>query len=76
MAGYKYRVKLIPGTLKKGKAARQAAELLLRGEGVGARERDLVRAVPEPEAINTLCGTVKIQAAGLLQMKQAAKKKK
>jgi hypothetical protein len=24
MAGYKYRVKILPGTLKKGKAARQA----------------------------------------------------
>lgn len=24
MVGYKYRVKLVPGTMKKGKAARQA----------------------------------------------------
>jgi hypothetical protein len=33
-----------------------------------------VRAIPEPEAINTLCGTVKIQAAGLLKLKQAQRK--
>lgn len=34
------------------------------------------RAVPEPEAIGTLCGTVKIQSAGLLKMKQAQGKAK
>jgi hypothetical protein len=34
------------------------------------------RAVPEPEAINCLCGTVKIQSAGLLKLKQAQKKGK
>ena len=43
MTGYKYKVKLIPGTLKKGKAVRQAAELLLKGGEVTQRERDLVR---------------------------------
>lgn len=74
MTSWKHRVKLIPGTLKKGKAVRQAAELLLKGADVGPRERDLIRAVPEPEAIGIMCGTVKIQSAGLLKMKQAAKK--
>ena len=34
------------------------------------------RAVPEPDAINCLCGTVKLQSAGLLKMKQAGKKGK
>ena len=34
------------------------------------------RAVPEPEAIGVLCGTVKIQSAGLLKMKQAQGKSK
>jgi len=32
--------------------------------------------VPEPEAIGVLCGTVKIQSAGLLKMKQAQGKSK
>jgi hypothetical protein len=30
MQSFKYKVKVIPGTLKKGKAARQALELLSR----------------------------------------------
>ena len=36
----------------------------------------LHRAVPEPEAIGVLCGTVRIQSAGLLKMKQAQGKSK
>ncbi|KAI7842328.1 hypothetical protein COHA_003968 [Chlorella ohadii] len=76
MTSYKYKVKIIPGTLKKGKAVRQASELLLKSGDVTQRERDLVRAVPEPEAIGVLCGTVKIQSAGLLKMKQAQGKSK
>ncbi|KAL4420985.1 hypothetical protein ABPG77_001304 [Micractinium sp. CCAP 211/92] len=76
MTSYKYKVKVIPGTLKKGKAVRQAAELMLKGPEVTQRERDLIRAVPEMDALQTLCGTVKIQTAGLLKMKQAGKKGK
>ncbi|KAL4425918.1 hypothetical protein ABPG75_009934 [Micractinium tetrahymenae] len=76
MTSYKFKVKVIPGTLKKGKAVRQAAELMLKGPDVTQRERDLIRAVPEMDALQTLCGTVKIQTAGLLKMKQASKKGK
>ncbi len=43
MTSYKYKVKVIPGTLKKGKAVRQAAELMLKGPEVTQRERDLIR---------------------------------
>ena len=52
MSGYKFRVKLFPGTLKKGKAVRQAAELMVTtktggggggGGDVSQRERDLIR---------------------------------
>lgn len=45
MSGYKFKVKLIPGTLKKGKAVRQAADLLLKSGEVSQRERDLIRRV-------------------------------
>ncbi|EFN57403.1 hypothetical protein CHLNCDRAFT_57209 [Chlorella variabilis] len=75
LASFKFKVKIIPGTLKKGKAARQAAELLLKGGEASQRERDLLRAVPEQEAISCLCGKgVRIQSAGLLKLKQAQKK--
>jgi hypothetical protein len=69
-------VKLTPGTLKKGKAAKQALELLVRAGDVTQREQDLMRAVPDSELVAAMVGTVKISAAGLQQLKQATKKAK
>lgn len=76
LASYKLKVKLTPGTLKKGKAAKQALELLVRGGEVLPRERDLMRAVPDAELVACMVGTVKISASGLQQMKAASKKAK
>lgn len=45
------------GTLKKGKAARQAQELLIRAADVTPRERDMMRAVPEMDMINAMVST-------------------
>jgi hypothetical protein len=42
------------GTLKKGKVARQALELLARSSEVSQRERELLRGVPEMDMINAL----------------------
>jgi hypothetical protein len=73
LAAFKLKVKLTPGTLKKGKATKQAMELLVRGGDVAPRERDLMRAVPDAEAVSVMVGTVKISAAGLQQLKAATK---
>ena len=40
--------------MKKGKAARQALELLSRGAEVTPRERELLKAVPEMDMINAV----------------------
>lgn len=76
LANYKFKVKLTPGTLKKGKAVKQAVELLARGQEGLQRERELMRAVPDMDMVNAMVGTVKISAAGLQQLKQASKKAK
>jgi hypothetical protein len=76
LANYKFKVKLTPGTLKKGKAAKQSVELLVRGGEVLPRERDLMRAVPDAEVVACMVGTVKISASGLQQLKLASKKAK
>lgn len=73
---YKFKVKLTPGTLKKGKAVRQAMELLTRGGDVLPRERHLMRAVPDTDMVAAMVGTVKISAAGLQQLKAASKQAK
>ena len=92
VAGYKYKVKLVPGNLKKGKAYKQAVELLT-GRGASASgggggggdpgssrsmplERELLRAVPEMDGINVMVGGVKLQVAGLQKMQQAKKNAK
>jgi hypothetical protein len=46
----------LTGTVKKGKAARQVIELLARGPEVLPREKDLIRASPEMDAINVMVG--------------------
>ena len=51
-------------------------ELLLRSGEVAQRERDLLRAVPDPDLVNAMLGGVRLQVAGLLKMKQAQRKKK
>jgi len=61
------------GTVKKGKAAKQAAELLSRAPEAAPRERELLKAVPDAETINTLVGTVKLSVAGLQKLKTAEK---
>lgn len=54
LQNYKYKVKLTPGTVKKGKAARQAQELLCRALDVVQREKELMKAVPDMDMINAM----------------------
>ena len=76
LQSYKYKVKMVPGTQKKGKAVRQAMELFSKLPEATAREKELARAVPEAEAVLALVGTVKIQAPGAAKLKQGGKQKK
>lgn len=62
-----FKVKLLPGALKKGKAARSIMSYFLSGE-VAEQERAFVRGVPEQEVINALIGNVKMGGAGLLKL--------
>jgi len=76
LSAYKHRVKLVPGNLKKGKAVRQAMEMLIRnvGEDLG-RERDLMRGCPEQDGINLMVGGCRLQTPGLQKMQQAKRQK-
>jgi hypothetical protein len=74
LSSYKYKMKLTPGTQKKGKAARQAIGML--SAAAGGRERDLMRAVTDDELVRVMLGNVKISASGkLLQAQKAAEKR-
>lgn len=73
---YKYRVKIIPGTLKKGKAAKTAMNLFSHMPDASTREKELMKACTDPELVAAIIGNVKVSAAGLTQLKQKQKKNK
>ncbi|CAK8531516.1 unnamed protein product [Lathyrus sativus] len=73
---YKYRVKIIPGPVKKGKAAKTAMNLFSHISEATNREKELMKACTDPELVASIVGNVKITAAGLTQLKQKQKKGK
>ncbi|KAK4775824.1 hypothetical protein SAY87_023785 [Trapa incisa] len=76
LQSYKFRVKIIPGTAKKGKAAKTAMNLFSHMSEATSREKELMKACTDPELVAAIIGNVKISAAGLTQLKQKQKKPK
>jgi len=87
VSSYKYHIKLVPGTQKKGKAYKQAVDVIKSKSKTetnnqpsclySSREVDMIQAISETEGINAMIGSVKLQVAGLqkLQQKQKMAKK-
>ena len=71
---YKYRVKLLPGSQKKGKVVQAAVSLWTRAAGGRDAERDMIRGTREDEAMGVLCANVKI-AAGMAGAKDKKRRK-
>ncbi|XP_064185835.1 ribosome quality control complex subunit NEMF-like isoform X1 [Anguilla rostrata] len=71
LTNYKHKVKLTPGTQKKGKAARTAVFSFMKSKESTAREKDLFRSVKDTDLSRNIPGKVKVSAPNLL----AAKKK-
>ncbi|CAO3636146.1 unnamed protein product [Cunninghamella echinulata] len=69
---YKYKIKLTPGTLKRGKAIKQAQMVFFKNSEITTREKELIKGVPDMEAINVMMSKVKVSAPNL----EASKKKK
>ncbi|KAJ7989276.1 hypothetical protein DPEC_G00317800 [Dallia pectoralis] len=68
---YKHKVKLTPGTQKKGKAARTAVFSFMKAREASTREKDLFRSVKDTDLSRNIPGKVKVSAPNLM----AAKKK-
>lgn len=62
-----FKVKLVPGTLKKGKAARNIINYFLAGD-LQEGEKAFLKALPEQELINAVIGNVKLGGAGMLKL--------
>lgn len=71
----KFKIKLNPGGLKKGKAARNIIGFFLTGD-LDEHQKPFVRAMPEQEVINSVIGNVKLGGVGLLKIEQKAKAEK
>ncbi|XP_073308005.1 uncharacterized protein [Primulina huaijiensis] len=74
LQAYKYHVKIIPGSLKKGKAAKTAMTLFSHMPEASSREKELMKACTDPELVAAMMGNSKVSAAGLTQLKQKQKK--
>lgn len=60
MQSYKYKVKLTPGTGKKGKVGKSAKEIFTRMADATQRERDLIKVLMDAEIVQQLMGNVRI----------------
>uniref|UniRef100_A0A8C7YAI1 Ribosome quality control complex subunit NEMF n=1 Tax=Oryzias sinensis TaxID=183150 RepID=A0A8C7YAI1_9TELE len=71
LSNYKHKVKLTPGSQKKGKAARTAVLSFMKAKDASQREKDLLRSVKDGDLSRNMPGKVKVSAPNL----QAVKKK-
>ena len=79
LSKYKYKVKLTPGNLKRGKASKQCIAVFLKDDSKSKTgndiSRDLIKKVADNEWVQAICGDVKISAAGASKAIQKSKAK-
>jgi len=87
LSQYKYRVKLTPGSVKRGKASKQAVDLFLRSNDNGGkknkqlvdegakRDQALIKLVNENEWVQAMIGDVRITSAGASKVTKKQKGK-
>jgi predicted ribosome quality control (RQC) complex YloA/Tae2 family protein len=73
---YKYRIKLVPGNLKKGKAVNLITYTWLSMSEATDPEKQLIKAMSETELISVISGKVSIASAAVKKIQQMNKKGK
>ena len=66
---FRYKVKLTPGTGKRGKSAKTALNVFLKDRTATTRERDLFKFVKDQDLARNFPGKVKISAPQLNKYK-------
>merc|ERR1712200_84212 len=69
LVNYKYKVKLTPGTGKRGKACKTALSMFLADKSSSSREKDLLKSVKDQDLARNLPGKVKLSAPHLHKIK-------
>lgn len=72
---YKYRIKLVPGNLKKGKAVSLITHTWFTMDTATETEKVLIKNMNEMDLINVITGKVSIASAAVKKIQQANKKK-
>ena len=67
MMNHKYKVKLVPGSLKRGKAIKTVISLFNGQKDCTEMEKKFIKAMTESELASTMIGNVKIGAAGMFE---------
>ena len=73
MTNYKYKVKVTPGTAKRGKAAKTMLGVFLADKLATTREKDLLKSLRDQDISRNLPGKVKISAPQLQKSKSKKK---
>eukprot|EP00042_Codosiga_hollandica_P058711 m.889321 g.889321 ORF g.889321 m.889321 type:complete len:1153 (-) comp59941_c0_seq5:1399-4857(-) len=63
MSSYKYKIKLIPGTTKRGRAGKLAMGAFLHQQDVSAHEKDLIKCIKDEEIVRCMPSKVKVMAS-------------
>ncbi|CAL1267643.1 unnamed protein product [Larinioides sclopetarius] len=69
MLSYKYKVKIIPGSSRRGKAAKTALQIFLHEKNATQREKDLLRSIKDQDISRNLPGKIKISTASYKKVK-------
>ncbi|EGR31934.1 hypothetical protein IMG5_099620 [Ichthyophthirius multifiliis] len=69
----KFKIKLLPGNLKKGKAGKSVINFFLSQKDAINQEKPIIKGIPEQEIINCLVGNVKLGGAGIQKIKDKEK---
>lgn len=67
---FRFKVKLTPGTGKRGKASKTAVAMFMKDRIITQRERDLLKAVKDDQLARNFPGKVKLSAPKLQSMKK------
>ena len=76
MKDYMFKVKLSPGTIKKGKATKTCVELFMRSRECSPVQHGLLKGLSDTEMVAIMIGDVKISMPGLQLVKRQIKSSK
>ena len=76
MKDFLFKVKLSPGTIKKGKATKTAVELFMRSRECSPVQHGLLKGLSDTEMVAIMIGDVKISMPGLQLVKRQIKSSK